>query len=82
MMVSVYVIISSTLQAIYPIDVVRRRIQVQKSENVQYGVFGMLKNLSYKQLFSGLSATYLKVIPAAAISLLIRDALLGRLSRD
>ena len=40
-----------------------------------------LRNLTYRQLFSGLTATYLKVVPAAAISLLVRDAVLGRLKK-
>ena len=35
--------------------------------------------LTYRQLFSGLIPTYIKVVPAAAISLLVRDAVLGRL---
>ena len=30
-------------------------------------------------LYAGLHATYLKVVPAAALSLLVRDACLGRL---
>ena len=34
---------------------------------------------SLKELFSGLSVTYLKIMPSVAISLLVRDALLGRL---
>ena len=37
------------------------------------------KGLSIRNLFPGLTATYLKVIPSAAISLLVRDAVLGRL---
>ena len=31
------------------------------------------------RLYAGLTASYLKVMPAAATSLLVRDALLGRL---
>lgn len=37
------------------------------------------KDLRFHNLFPGLTATYLKVIPSAAISLLVRDAVLGRL---
>ena len=65
-------------QAIFPLEVVRRRIQLGESS----GVLSMMKVLSLKELFGGLSATYLKVIPAASVSLLIRDALLGRLNQD
>ena len=54
-------------------------MQVQRA--TQHGTFSvMLRALSFQQLFSGLSATFLKVMPAAAISLLVRDTLLGRLS--
>jgi hypothetical protein len=66
---------------IYPLDVIRRRLQLG-SDGVQSGFVRMLRTLSLKELFGGLSATYLKVIPAAAISLLIRDSLLGRLNRN
>ena len=45
------------------------------------GFLQMLRTLSIRELFSGLAATYLKVMPAAAISLLVRDAVLGRLKR-
>ena len=37
------------------------------------------KGIHLRNLFPGLTATYLKVIPSAAISLLVRDAVLGRL---
>ena len=37
------------------------------------------KGLHVRNLFPGLTATYLKVMPSAAISLLVRDAVLGRL---
>lgn len=68
------------LQAIYPLDVIRRRMQVQ--ERTEYHkFFVLLRTLSVRELFSGLSATYLKVMPSAAISLLVRDAMLGRLQK-
>ena len=73
------------LQTVYPLEVVRRRMQVAKAEPAGGGSLGLLslfKTLGYKELFGGLSATYMKVIPAAAISLLTRDSLLGRLSKD
>lgn len=66
---------------VYPLDVIRRRLQVQQSGLQRTSASTLLRSLSAQQLFSGLSATYLKVMPAAAISLLVRDALLGRLSQ-
>ena len=42
-------------------------------------MFKFFKGLHVRNLFPGLTATYLKVIPSAAISLLVRDAVLGRL---
>ena len=46
------------------------------------GAWSLWRSLSRRQLFSGLSATYLKVMPAAAVSLLVRDAILGRLKKE
>jgi solute carrier family 25 phosphate transporter 23/24/25/41 len=60
---------------IYPLDVVRRRLQVNT------GSMSMIRNLTVRQLFAGLLPTYLKVMPSAAISLLVRDAILGRLKK-
>ena len=42
-------------------------------------VMSLLRSLTMQEMFAGLLATYMKVMPAAAISLLIRDALLGRI---
>ena len=42
-------------------------------------LFKFFKGLHLRNLFPGLTATYLKVMPSAAISLLVRDAVLGRL---
>ena len=53
-------------------------MQVQKT--TEYKRFSALaRTLTVQELFYGLSATYLKVMPAAAISLLVRDVILGRL---
>ena len=41
----------------------------------------LAKTTAFRELFAGLTATYLKVMPAAAISLLVRDAMLGRLKK-
>ena len=71
------------MQAIFPLEVVRRRMQVAKgTSRARSKLLSTIKKLSYKELFGGLSATYMKVIPAASISLLTRDALLGRLNKD
>ncbi|XP_011409833.1 PREDICTED: calcium-binding mitochondrial carrier protein SCaMC-1-like [Amphimedon queenslandica] len=56
--------------AVYPLDVIRRRLQVSGAAA-----------RSLRELFSGLSVTYLKIMPSVAISLLVRDALLGRLKK-
>ncbi len=66
------------LQVVYPLDVIRRRMQVQHGSQSKT-LTAFIRTLSIHQLFYGLSATYLKVMPAAAISLLVRDAILGRL---
>ena len=40
----------------------------------------LLKNGGIPRLYAGLTAAYLKVVPSAALSLLVRDAILGRLT--
>ena len=81
-------------QVIYPLDVIRRWMQVgQNPANLAGsgraavaatkstgGLVYHLRSLSPRQLYAGLTATYMKVMPAAAISLVCRDAILGRLS--
>ena len=79
-------------QVIYPLDVIRRRMQVGQSPaslansgqtiatNSRSGLVYHLRSLPVRQLYAGLTATYMKVMPAAAISLVCRDAILGRLS--
>lgn len=42
-------------------------------------LINFIKRIQVRNLFPGLTATYLKVMPSAAISLLVRDAVLGRL---
>lgn len=69
-----------TLQAVYPLEVIRRRMQLHSATSVKGQTsLSTFKKLTYRQLFSGLVPTYVKVVPAAAISLLVRDAVLGRL---
>lgn len=45
------------------------------------GAWRVFRSLTMKQLFSGLTATYAKVVPSAAISVLVRDAILGKLKK-
>ena len=72
---------------VHPLDVVRRTMQVDtQTDSVKtrmkssYSVFkSLLKSGGIPRLYAGLTAAYLKVVPSAAVSLLVRDALLGRL---
>ncbi|CAJ1951597.1 unnamed protein product [Sphenostylis stenocarpa] len=67
----------------YPLEVVRRQMQVQKlqpSDNAE--LKGTLKSIvliaqkqGWKQLFSGLSINYIKVVPSAAISFTVYDTI-------
>lgn len=67
---------------VYPIEVVRRRMQVQTIQKISFlNTWHQIKSAGIRQIYSGLSATYLKVIPAASISLVVRDAILGRLKK-
>lgn len=77
----------------YPLDVVRRQMQVQRlavSSNAE--VKGTMETLAmiarkqgWKQLFSGLSINYLKVVPSVAIGFTVYDLMKSYLrvpSRD
>lgn len=77
----------------YPLDVVRRQMQVQQlSTSNSAEMKGTMESLvmiarkqGYKQLFSGLSINYLKVVPSVAIGFTVYDtmkALLRVPSRD
>ncbi|EOY30509.1 Grave disease carrier protein, putative [Theobroma cacao] len=65
----------------YPLDVVRRQMQVQRvsaSNNPELkGTMGSLimiaQNQGWKQLFSGLSINYLKVVPSTAIGFTVYE---------
>lgn len=67
----------------YPLDVVRRQMQVQafSSSNLAKGkgTFGSLvmiaKHQGWQQLFSGLSINYLKVVPSVAIGFTVYDSM-------
>ena len=69
------------IQAIYPLEVIRRRMQLHVTSAKGHTSLAILRKLTYRQLFSGLVPTYVKVVPSAAISLLVRDAILGRLKK-
>ncbi|KAK7363962.1 hypothetical protein VNO80_12247 [Phaseolus coccineus] len=67
----------------YPLEVVRRQMQIQKlqpSDNAE--LKGTLKSIvliaqrqGWKQLFSGLSINYIKVVPSAAIGFTVYDTM-------
>ena len=57
-----------------------------KAINIKVGVTSsfavtksLLQNGGIPRLYAGLTAAYLKVVPSAALSLLVRDMILGRL---
>lgn len=67
----------------YPLDVVRRQMQVQ-SENAlvgaQYkgtvdGLISIARGQGWKQLFAGLGINYMKLVPSAAIGFAAYDSL-------
>ncbi|KAJ6837820.1 mitochondrial substrate carrier family protein P isoform X1 [Iris pallida] len=77
----------------YPLDVVRRQMQVQNLTKSDHGVakgtfeslFIIFQNQGWRQLFSGLSINYLKVVPSVAIGFTVYDAMKSLLkvpSRD
>ncbi|THU61116.1 hypothetical protein C4D60_Mb07t19880 [Musa balbisiana] len=67
----------------YPLDVVRRQMQVQALSTSNYevgkGTFETLvmiiRTQGWKQLFSGLSINYLKVVPSVAIGFTVYDVM-------
>jgi len=73
--------------AVHPLDVVRRTMQVDsKTNTVQSRMQSsievtktLLRTGGISRLYAGITAAYLKVVPSAALSLLVRDAILGRL---
>jgi len=77
----------------YPLDVVRRQMQVEKlSASSSAEMKGTMETLvtiarqqGWKQLFSGLSINYLKVVPSVAIGFTVYDIMKAYLrvpSRD
>ncbi|KAL0308517.1 UNVERIFIED_CONTAM: Mitochondrial carrier protein CoAc2 [Sesamum radiatum] len=67
----------------YPLDVVRRQMQVQQlmtpNSNATRGTLETLamivRTQGWKQLFSGLSINYLKVVPSVAIGFTVYDVM-------
>lgn len=71
---------------VYPLDVLRRRMQtVTHTDGASLSLRGALVDLIQtagpRGLFAGIVPAWLRVAPAAAVSLLVRDAVLGRLSK-
>eukprot|EP00051_Salpingoeca_urceolata_P011816 m.146813 g.146813 ORF g.146813 m.146813 type:complete len:153 (+) comp17267_c0_seq1:675-1133(+) len=72
---------------IHPLDVVRRQMQVSHDVGAAApGYRTILRRLArdggVRSLFAGIQPSLLKVAPAVALTVLIRDALLGRLEPD
>ncbi|CAO2842119.1 unnamed protein product [Amaranthus hypochondriacus] len=65
----------------YPLDVVRRQMQVERMSNAtnKKGTFHTLVTIArvqgWKHLFSGLSLNYLKVVPSVAIGFTVYDTM-------
>ncbi|XP_020249119.1 mitochondrial substrate carrier family protein B isoform X2 [Asparagus officinalis] len=67
----------------YPLDVVRRQMQVQalstSNQDVAKGtlesIVMIVRNQGWRQLFSGLSINYLKVVPSVAIGFTVYDTM-------
>ncbi|KAG1335355.1 mitochondrial substrate carrier family protein P [Cocos nucifera] len=67
----------------YPLDVVRRQMQVQALSTSNHGMdkgtleslVTIVKNQGWRQLFSGLSINYLKVVPSVAIGFTVYDVM-------
>ncbi|KAH7572436.1 hypothetical protein JRO89_XS04G0256800 [Xanthoceras sorbifolium] len=67
----------------YPLDVVRRQMQVENLKsstqgNVKYrntleGLTSIARNQGFKQLFAGLSINYIKIVPSVAIGFTAYD---------
>jgi len=70
---------------VYPLDLLRRRIQVTSAQGVFVDTYlwlaaqKVLRKHGPKGLFQGIFPTLIKVMPAVAISVTVRDAVLGRL---
>ena len=52
------------------------------SNRTWFALQNVVKQEGIKSLFAGLTPTYLKVVPSVAISVTVRDIILGRLHPD
>ncbi|CAA7025403.1 unnamed protein product [Microthlaspi erraticum] len=69
----------------YPLDVVRRQMQVERlyaavkeearAKGTMHTLFKIAREEGWKQLFSGLSINYLKVVPSVAIGFTVYDVM-------
>ncbi|KAL2930121.1 Mitochondrial carrier protein CoAc2 [Bienertia sinuspersici] len=65
----------------YPLDVVRRQMQVERMSNVTnakgtlHTLMAIAREQGWKHLFSGLSLNYLKVVPSVAIGFTVYDSM-------
>ncbi|KAL5714519.1 Mitochondrial carrier protein CoAc2 [Ranunculus cassubicifolius] len=67
----------------YPLDVVRRQMQVQRlsasnsgdMKGTMQSLVMIVQNQGWKQLFSGLSINYLRVVPSVAIGFTVYDTM-------
>ncbi|XP_010536855.1 PREDICTED: mitochondrial substrate carrier family protein P [Tarenaya hassleriana] len=67
----------------YPLDVVRRQMQVERlsaagsqdTRGTMQTLVNIAKDQGWKQLFSGLSINYLKVVPSVAIGFTVYDVM-------
>ncbi|GMH16024.1 hypothetical protein Nepgr_017865 [Nepenthes gracilis] len=64
----------------YPLDVIRRQMQVENLQqrgvryrNTKEGLAFVVRNQGWRQLFSGLSINYIKVVPSVAIGFTTYD---------
>ena len=80
------VISGGTAQTIiHPIDVIRRNIQIEKIGSNDLNSYQMFRKLlnegGISRLYSGLTAAWMRAMPAAAATLVVRDAVLGRIDK-
>ncbi|XP_010687457.2 mitochondrial carrier protein CoAc2 isoform X2 [Beta vulgaris subsp. vulgaris] len=65
----------------YPLDVVRRQMQVERMSNASttkgtlHTLLAIAREQGWKHLFSGLSLNYLKVVPSVAIGFTVYDSM-------
>ena len=64
---------------IHPLDVIRRNIQVREANSSLQMFRVLMQEGGVKRLYSGISAAWMRAMPAACASLLVRDFVLGRI---